>query len=521
MMSPRMVRVVALVAVVALVLSGLIAALASLGGDDDAAPTRAVAAPPTPPPPGATDAPRPELQWFYDQVLSWSPCRESYDCATLSVPLDYREPDGDTIDLALLRVPARDPEARVGSLVVNPGGPGAPGTDYATTGQFGSALTDHFDIVGFDPRGTGASSPVDCLTDEQLDAYRAADPSPDTPAEVEQSLALSRQMLEGCSQRSGPVAAHVSTVEAARDLDVLRAALGEPGLLFLGASYGTFLGATYAELFPDKVGRLVLDGAVDPAATTREVALAQAGGFETALRSYVADCVDGGDCFLGDTVDEGLDRIAALLDGLDARPLPTSDGRELTEGLAFYGLITPLYVRDYWSLLDRGLEGALDGDGTVLALLADAYASRDSQTGEYLDNSAEAIAAINCLDDPATTPVEDVPAALPDFEEVSPTLADVFVWGLVGCVGMPVRAAEKPPVIRAEGAAPIVVVGTTRDPATPYQWAVALADQLESGVLVSRDGDGHTGYASGNACVDEAVEDYLVDGTVPQDGLSC
>lgn len=522
MMSPRMVRIVALVAVLALVLSGLIAALASLGGDDEAAPARVAAAPPTPPPPGATDAPRPELQWFYDQPLSWVACREGrYDCATLTVPLDYGEPDGETIDLALLRVPAREPDARVGSLVVNPGGPGAPGTDYATTGQFGSTLRDHFDIVGFDPRGTGASAPVDCLTDEELDAYRAADPSPDTPDEIERSLDLSRQLLEGCTARSGPVAAHVSTVEAARDMDVLRAALGEPGLLYLGASYGTFLGATYAELFPDKVGRLVLDGAVDPAASTREVALAQAGGFETALRSYVADCVDGGDCFLGDSVEEGLDRIAALLDDLDERPLTTSDGRELTEGLAFYGLITPLYVRDAWYVLDEGLQRAFAGDGTVLARLSDVYASRDSESGEYLDNSAEAIAAINCLDDPATTPVDEVPAALPDFEEVSPTLADVFVWGVVGCVGLPVQAAEEPPVIHAEGAAPIVVVGTTRDPATPYQWAVALADQLESGVLVSRDGDGHTGYASGNACVDEAVEDYLVDGTVPEDGLRC
>lgn len=522
MMSPRTVRIVALVAVLALLLSGAVAALASLGGDDspDGRSARPAALPPTPPPPGATDAPRPALQGFYDQQLSWAPCGDSADCATLTVPLDYRRPGGTTIDLALLRVPAGDPEARVGSLVVNPGGPGAPGTDYAASGQFGATLSDHFDIVGFDPRGTGDSAPVDCLSDEELDAYIAADPSPDDPAEVAGSVANTRRMLEGCTARSGEVAAHVSTVEAARDMDVLRAALGEPGMLYLGASYGTSLGATYAELFPTKVGRLVLDGAIDPTLSGRDFDVAQAQGFERALRSYVTDCVDGGDCYLGDTVEAGLDRISSFLDDVDGDPLPTADGRELTEGLAFLGLITPLYQRDYWSLLDQGLERALDGDGSILARLADAYVSRDTD-GTYLDNSAEALAAINCLDDPSTTPVEDVPAGLPDFEAVSPTLAREFVWSIVGCVGMPVRAAEEAPVIRAEGAAPIVVVGTTRDPATPYEWAVALADQLESGVLVTRDGDGHTGFNSGNACVDEAVEDYLVDGTVPEDGLSC
>ena len=529
-MSPRLVRLIALIAVVALVLSGLVAGLAGLLSRDDDAPSGdalpATANPPTPPPPGATDPPRPALAPFYAQQLSWSPCREQVECASLTVPLDYGEPRGETIDLALLRVPAADPDARVGSLVVNPGGPGAPGTDYATAARgddpaFGEALTDRFDVVGLDPRGTGDSAPVDCLSDDDLDAYLAGDPSPDDPAEVAELTTLTRGLLRGCTALSGDLAAHVSTVEAARDLDVLRAALGEPGLIYLGASYGTFLGATYAELFPDRVGRLVLDGAVDPTLDGRQQSIAQAGGFETALRSYVADCVDGGDCFLGDTVEDGLARISTFLDEVDAEPLPTSSGRDLTEGLAFLGLITPLYVRDYWSYLDLGLERAFDGDGSVLALLADSYASRNPDDGSYLNNSAEAIAPINCLDDPASTPAEQVPALLPAYEAVSPTLAREFVWGAVGCLGFEPRAAEAPPTIRAEGAAPIVVVGTTRDPATPYAWSVALAEQLESGVLVSRDGDGHTGYRSGNPCVDGAVEDYLVDGTVPADGLSC
>ncbi|WP_244931090.1 alpha/beta hydrolase [Nocardioides sp. W7] len=521
MMSPRTVRVVVLVLVVVLCLGGLSAAVVGLASGGDSRSDLPVRAnPPTPPPPGATDPPEPALASYYSQRLRWESCRDRFECSTLTVPLDYAEPAGETIDLALLRAPAGDPDGRVGSLVVNPGGPGAPGTDYAASGQFGKRLAAGFDIVGFDPRGTGQSSPVDCLSDTDLDAYLAADPSPDDPAEVDALVAATSGLQRGCSERSGELAGHLSTVEAARDLDVLRAALGEPGLLYLGASYGTFLGATYAELFPARVGRLVLDGAVDPSIDRRQQALAQAEGFETALRSYVTDCVDRGDCFLGDTVEAGLARIASFLEEVDAEPLPLDDGRELTEGLALLGVVQPLYVRDFWTLLDRGLETAFDGDGTVLALLADAYSSRSSD-GTFLDNSTEANVSINCLDDPSSTPVEQVEAELPAFEQAAPTLATSFVWGLVGCVGFEPRAVEAPPTIRAEGAAPIVVVGTTRDPATPYSWALALAEQLESGVLVSRDGDGHTGYGSDNACVDAAVEDYLVDATVPADGLEC
>ncbi|MEI5676135.1 MULTISPECIES: alpha/beta hydrolase [unclassified Nocardioides] len=526
MMGPRAVRVVVLVLVALLVLGALGAAISTLASDDGGGggagrsdgPARAN--PPTPPPAGATGAPEPALAPYYSQQLSWDVCREQYECATLTVPLDYDRPTGETIDLALLRVPAGDPDGRVGSLVVNPGGPGAPGTDYAASGQFGERLAEGFDIVGFDPRGTGQSAPVDCLSDDDLEAYLAADPSPDDQAEIEATAADVTAMTRGCSELSGELAAHVSTVEAARDMDVLRAALGEPELLYLGASYGTFLGATYAELFPDRAGRLVLDGAVDPTLSALEQSLAQAGGFETALRSYVTDCVDGGDCFLGRSLDEGLARIASFLRTVDEEPLPAGGDRELTEGLAFTGIITPLYVRDYWTLLDRGLESAFDGDGSVLALLADAYASRGPD-GSFLNNSVEAIVPINCLDDPATTPVDRVLDQLPAFEEAAPTLAPQFVWSQVGCLGFEPRTAEPPPTIRAEGAAPIVVVGTTRDPATPYEWSVALAEQLESGVLVSRDGDGHTGYGSDNPCVDDAVEDFLVDGTVPEDGLSC
>jgi pimeloyl-ACP methyl ester carboxylesterase len=360
---------------------------------------------------------------------------------------------------------------------------------------------------------------VDCLTDEELDDYFAADPTPDDAAEVADFKESVLDFGASCQQNSGPLLGHVSTIEAARDMDVLRAALGEETLTYLGASYGTKLGATYAELFPERVGRFVLDGAVDVSLDFRTLSLDQAAGFETALRAYVQNCLDSTDnCFLGDTVEEGLATISGLLDDIEEQPLPAGD-RELGVGNAFYGIVAPLYNRDYWVILSTALTSALDGRGTALLELSDLYTARGDDG--YRDNSMEAISAINCLDDPSSVPFAKVPAEFADFEEASPTFGKVFAWSLTGCRGFRVRSSEEPLDIRGEGAAPILVLGTTRDPATPMKWAEALAAQLDSGVLVRRDGDGHTAYNSGNECIDSLVEDYLVDGVVPDDGTTC
>jgi len=268
------------------------------------------------------------------------------------------------------------------------------------------------------------------------------------------------------------------------------------------------------------VGRFVLDGAVDVSLDNRELTLGQARGFETALSAYVQDCIDSTDsCFLGSTVDEGLGTIRDLLDQVDREPLPTDTDRELQVGNAFYGVVTPLYNRDFWYILSGALKQAMGGDGSGLLQLADLYASRGPEG--YADNSTEAIFAINCLDDPSAIPFSQVSQEYDVFEEASPTFGRVFAWSLTGCNGLQAESTVEDPEIRAEGAAPIVVIGTTRDPATPYAWAESLADQLDSGVLVSRDGDGHTGYNKGNDCVDSAVETYLLDGTPPEDGLRC
>lgn len=466
-----------------------------------------------------SSAPSPELEPFYGQELDWESCEDDVECASLEVPLSYSEPDGETIDLALLRVPARDD--RQGALVVNPGGPGAPGTDYAAAASrvFREPLLRAFDIVGFDPRGTGDSAPVDCLTDDQLDTYLSSDPNPDTAEEETEFARLVREFGSGCAELSGDEVNHVSTIEAARDMDVLRSALGEDTLTYLGASYGTKLGATYAELFPDRVGRLVLDGAVDVSLDNRQLGLEQAAGFETALRAYIQNCVDTTEtCFLGDSVDEGLATISDLLADIESSPLPAGD-RDLQIGNAFYGIVTPLYNRDYWLLLSTALRSALDGSGTALMELADILSSRGPEG--YTDNSSEAIFAINCLDDPSSVGFGQVAAELPAFEEASPTFGSIFAWSLTSCRGSRGKSTEDPIEIRGEGAAPILVVGTTRDPATPMKWAEALASQLESAVLLRRDGDGHTAYNSGNECIDTAIESYLLDGDVPDNPTDC
>ncbi|MDQ3484901.1 MAG: alpha/beta hydrolase, partial [Actinomycetota bacterium] len=355
------------------------------------------------------------LDRFYNQEIIWESCDDG-ECAEIWVPLDYSDPDGQAITVKAKRQLAGDESSRKGSLLINPGGPGGSGIDYLGFIDLDSSITDVYDVIGFDPRGVATSTPVDCISDEQLDAYVASDPTPDTDAEVQQFQDFWSTLTDGCVANSGPLLEHVSTVEVAKDMDVMRALVGDDKLTYFGASYGTYIGATYAGLFPDKVGRLVLDGAVDPLSEPRQNAINQAAGFDVALTAYLEDCVQSGDCPLGDSVDGARDRLIQLFEEIDADPLPTGDGREVTEGLAFLGVVVPLYSRDTWPYLTTALNEAVDGNGDTLLLLADAYTER-TPDGTYPSNSLEVQSAVNCLDHPEDATLEEIEAGGSDFTE--------------------------------------------------------------------------------------------------------
>jgi pimeloyl-ACP methyl ester carboxylesterase len=462
------------------------------------------------------------LARFYTQDLAWSDCGPN-QCAKLTVPIDYTHPDGDTLKLAVLKAPAKRPSTRIGSLVVNPGGPGGSGVVYATEDNVATdAVRAAYDIVGFDPRGVGSSSPIKCLNDRELDSFLGTDPTPDNKTEEQHLADVAKAFADKCKANGGPLLGHVSTIEAAKDMDVLRAALGETKLDYLGKSYGTFLGATYADLFPTKVGRFVLDGAIDPNLTSSQVNEGQAIGFETETRAYVQDCVRRGGCPLGNSLDSGMQKLRDFLKSLDSRPLPLNDKyvKGLTEGWGSLGIAVAMYDQGLWSQLTDALRRALGGDAAPLMSLADAYAYRSNQ-GVYAGNLMQVIYAVNCLDRSDSKDLTHYESEARSLSAKAPTWGPFLAWSTVPCGYWPVPANNAPKKITATGSGPIVVVGTTRDPATPYTWAQGLASELENGHLITFNGDGHTAYTRSNSCVDNAVDAYLLAGTVPRAGLRC
>ncbi len=479
--------------------------------------------------PSATPLPVPagqeELARFYTQRLAWAGCGKA-QCATLTVPLDYADPGGATIGISVLMSVSAGSRKRIGSLLVNPGGPGASGVAYARLAQFvvDPTVRARYDVVGFDPRGVGASQPVDCLTDPELDAFLAQDPTPDDPAEEAQAARIATDFGAKCKARTGALLGHVSTVEAAKDMDILRAALGDEKLTFLGQSYGTYLGATYAGLFPTRVARMVLDGAMAPDLTAEDLAIGQAVGFDTATRAWAADCVHDGDCPLGTSVDQVITALGTLTARLDANPAPVrGDPRvtRLTEGWAALGVAGAMYDQGMWSSLTDALRSLVTSDdGTELFGLANRYARR-SGDGRYNGNLNEAIYAVNCLDTPERPDLATFEERARKAAAAAPINGRFLAWGGLVCGHWPEPATHRPARITAPGAPPIVVIGTTRDPATPYLWALRLAGQLSSGVLVTFDGDGHTAYTRSNSCVDGAVDRYFLTGEPPADGLRC
>ena len=446
-----------------------------------------------------------------------------WECSFMNVPLDYGDPDGRTIELALVRARAKDQDRRIGSLVFNFGGPGASGV--ATLPAFGTAydtLRGRYDLVSFDPRGVGRSEGVECADDAALDARYEMDGTPDNAKEERAFVDDLKSYIADCEENSGEELPYVGTTNAARDMDLLRSVLGDDKLHYFGISYGTELGGVYAHLFPKKVGRAVLDAVVDPTEDAEKSALGQAKGFQLALDNFTADCAEREDCKLpGSRAQEVQDWIADLLEKLEKKPVPGLGERELTQTQATTGIASALYSKETWPLLEQGLDEADGQNGGLLLALADSLNGR-TQNGHY-DNSGAANTAINCADSKQRFTLEQTKAALPLFRKASPVFGDYLGWGLMSCTGWPVAGAWDTPDVSAPGAAPVLVIGNTGDPATPYAGAKAMAGELGKGVGVelTYKGEGHGAYNGGSTCVQKAVDGYLLDGKVPASGTVC
>lgn len=469
-------------------------------------------------------APTTDLQSFYSQQVDWGGCSDSAadQCATVKVPLDYDDPSGETIDLAVARYLAGDDDP-VGSILVNPGGPGASAIDFLDSMPYIASpeVADEYDLVAFDPRGTTRTTPIRCFDGPAMDELVAADFDLSSDEGVEAQTAAWTEFGEACYENTGDPLAHVDTLTAARDMDVVRAVVGDEKLNYLGYSYGTKLGATYAAMFPDKVGRVVLDSVLDPSLTSDEVSEGQAAGFESALRAYAEDCLGGRGCPMTGSVDDAMAQIKAMLDRAHTNPLPTGTDRRLTAPLAFTGIAYPLYSQSLWPSLTDALSLGLEGDGSGLLSLADEYYERDSD-GTYLSNSTEAFSSINCLDyDRGTGDIDAMRAAADTIKQVAPTVGSFFGFSDTLCLGWPVEAVGGLDDYSATGAAPFLLIGTTNDPATPFVWAQSTAALMPSSVLITHEGEGHGVYGLGNSCVTNIVDDYFLDGTVPEAGVTC
>ena len=460
------------------------------------------------------------LDGYYAQQLEWSNCNDGFECSTFNVPIDYANPADGAMQISAIRKLATG--TALGSLVLNPGGPGGSGIEYTTYAEYvvSDTLRENFDIVGFDPRGVGQSTPVECLDDAKTEEYIALDGSPDDQTEVDQAQAMSELFAQSCATNSPDTYKFLDTISATRDIDILRALLGDEKLNWLGKSYGTFLGATYADLFPDRVGRMLLDGAIDPTLTNEQLSYGQALGFELALSRFVDDCATKSDCPLSASGAAGVSEVGDLLIELDANPVKLDDGRLFTQAMGTLGVVGSLYDKQYgWPELRKNLGLAFDDDYSGLAASVDFYTGRESD-GSFKDNSNDAIAAVNCLDRPDRATVDQTIALASEWKKVAPNFGEYLAWSNISCSYWQAEATGVPKEITAPGTPTILVVGTINDPATPYAWSQSLASQLSKGVLLTLDGDGHTAYYQGSKCIDKVVDNFYLTGEA-ESGITC
>jgi pimeloyl-ACP methyl ester carboxylesterase len=480
----------------------------------------------------------PALASFYNQTPAWGPCesyatddetRKLYDrvdisCARLSVPLDYRKPTGTVISLGLLKVDALSPSRRIGSLIMNPGGPGDSGMVQAV--ELSSQISDtdlaaRFDLVGFDPRGVGASLPqVHCLTDAEQDRQRLEVPLDDENREADREQIENQQYATDCAKRTGDaMLANVGTRDVAKDLDVMRAALGDEKLTYLGYSYGTAIGTRYAADFPKNVRAMILDGAVDPDQNDTDASLAQGSGFSDAFDAFAQWCAKQSTCGIGTDPDKDEDQLGKLSDPLKTKPIDVGS-RKLSYQDIQTAVSAALYSQDQWPTLNKGLIQLGDGQGDILLSLADQYLQRD-EDGHY-SNTNDVFNAVHCADYPAVKDRQTLVQQEKSYDQsvgVDPSTDD-YVPPLGICAFWPVPNTSEPYVPSAQGLPQVLVVSTTHDPATPYQQGVNLAKDLNARLLTF-DGTQHTAFLSGNDCVDKWGIGYLANLTLPPTGTTC
>ena len=447
--------------------------------------------------------------------IAWTACNGVLQCGTLIVPLDYAHPEGATIGIAVERHLALDPTTRIGSLVINPGGPGVSGIDDFVNelDTLTPQLLDDFDIVTFDPRGIQRSDPVTCGETPGTTSGPLADPVPQSAAAQTSMIANMRQFGADCEKASGAILPFVGTVDVARDLDRLRQALGDTGLTYMGQSYGTLLGAIYAQLFPTHIRAMVLDSAIDPALSLSQLSLGQAEGFEGVLDSFFTWCAGTPTCAWRPAGDPTT-ALLALLAQSRTRPAPAGDGRTAGPGELYNALLAGLYAASDWPELGNALATDTAGNGADVVAMSDHY-SMDGST-----NGADAGEAIDCLDHPASKVLGAYSELATVFAQSAPVFGPLLAWGEAGCAVWPVPATRTPAPATAPGSPPILVIGTTHDPATPYAWSVSLAGELSKGDLLTVEGSDHVSYFY-SACVRADVQAYLVTVTPPPVGATC
>ena len=456
------------------------------------------------------------LSGYYAQKLDWQSCYSNYQCTDMLVPIDYTNLKTGTFHISVLKFPATT-KRKIGSLIVNPGGPGASGVDYAYAAEylFSPDILDRYDIVGFDPRGVSRSEPIICLTDKELDATYASDSKPDNAKEFKTSLVETKKFIASCKKKNKHLSAY-STANAARDMDILRQAVGDKQLNYMGKSYGTFLGTLYAQFFPDKVGRIVLDGAIDPTISNYQQSLTQAVGFDRAFNAFAEYCAKKSDCPLPKEKSAAIEAMQTIFTEAAQKPLPTKkkSKRVATESLIVLGAASAMYdSKSGWPQLRKAISEAKSGYGDTFLKLADQYTGR-LPNGTYSNNESDSGPIIDCLDSNDARTVAQIRADAKSFTEQAPLFGPYLAYSGITCDYF--HPTKDTKILPTNTSNPIIIIGTTGDPATPYQWAQGLHKILTNSVLISFTGEGHTGQGQGNACVDNQIDDFYLTNKAPK-----